>query len=48
MRQTSNRDGRIFALASENVRCNLAFFPNSTHKCIAGHASTFKIKQIPP
>ena len=23
------------------IRCNLAFFPNVTHKCRAGHASTF-------
>lgn len=34
-------------MASENIRCNLAFFPNVTHKCRAGHASTFKVRQIP-
>lgn len=38
--------GFQFNLASENIRCNLAFFPNITHGYIARHASKLTPKQI--
>lgn len=35
LRQTSNRNGGVLTLVSESIRCNLAFFPNVTHKCVS-------------